>query len=173
VFGEQGYDGTSIAEIGARAQIAKSVLYHYFGSKAGLYRTILEEDGKALLDAVAAAVPPVGAEGLRVRPGVDAFLRFLSEHPDTWALMTRDPPGDPELRAFHEGIDAAVGQALRGVLTPPAKARAKPDLVDLVALAVRTYASWWREHPDVPRSAVVDAITDLAAAGARRLSAGR
>jgi AcrR family transcriptional regulator len=173
VFGRQGYDATSIAEVGAEAQIAKSVLYHYFGSKAGLYRAILEEDGAALLEAVGAAVPPVGAEGLRLRPGIDAFLRFLSEHPDTWRLMTRDPPADPELRGFHERIDAAIGESLREVLATPTKVEAKPDLVDLVALAVRTYASWWREHPDVPRSAVVDAIADLAAAGARRIPPAR
>src|SRR5256885_1414848 len=77
MFGEQGFDGTSIVEIGDRAGIAKSVLYHYFGSKAGLYRAIVEHDGQALIEAVADAVPPHGDPGPRLRPGVDAFLRYL------------------------------------------------------------------------------------------------
>jgi AcrR family transcriptional regulator len=172
IFGEQGFDATSIAEIGVRAGIAKSVLYHYFGSKAGLYAAIVEHDGQALVEAVAAGVPPPGDPGPRLRPGVDAFLRFLSENPDTWRLMTRDPPSDPELRELHERVDRAVGATLRALLAHPEKAEGKPDLVELVALAVRTFASWWQSHPEVPRAEVVEAIGDLAAAAARRLGSG-
>jgi AcrR family transcriptional regulator len=172
IFGERGYDATSIAEIGLRAGIAKSVLYHYFGSKAGLYEAIVEHDGQALVEAVAAAVPPAGKPGPRLRPGVDAYLRFLSEHPDTWRLITRDPPSDPRLRALHERVERSVGRTLRELLAHPGKARRKPDLVDLVALAVRTYAAWWRSHPGVPREQMVEAIGDFAAAAARRIGTG-
>src|SRR5919204_4404963 len=71
-FGERGFDATSIAEIGRRAAISKSVLYHYFGSKAGLYAALLEHDAGALVKAVAAAVPPLGdVEAPRLRPGID------------------------------------------------------------------------------------------------------
>jgi AcrR family transcriptional regulator len=168
-FGECGYDATSIADIGAGAGISKSVLYHYFGSKAGLYAALLERDGQALIDAVAAAVPAPDVDAPRLRPGVDAFLRFLAEHPATWKLMTRDPPADPELRELHERVDRSVGATLRELLAPPEKRAAKPELVELVALAVRTYASWWQHHQEVPREAVVDAIADLAAAAAHRI----
>ena len=170
LFGEQGYDATSIAEIGLRAGIAKSVLYHHFGSKAALYRAVIEEDGRALVDAVAAAVPPPGAKAApRLRPGLDAYLGFLSDNPDSWRLMTRDPPRDPELRRIHEAVASDVGSALRTLLAQPGKVKAKPHLIELSALAVRVYASWWREHPDVPRAAVVAAIADVAAAGAKRI----
>ena len=169
LFGEQGYDATSIAEIGARAGIAKSVLYHHFGSKAGLYRAVVEEDARAIVEAVAAAVPPPGAPPPRLRPGVDAYLRFLAEHPDTWRLMTRDPPRDPELRRVHESVAGEVGASLRGLLAQPEKARGKPHLVELTALAVRVYATWWRDHPEVRREDVVEAIGDVAAAAAKRI----
>jgi AcrR family transcriptional regulator len=169
LFGEQGYDATSIAEIGLRAGIAKSVLYHHFGSKGALYRAVLEEDGRALVDAVASAVPPLGGAGPRLRPGVDAYLRFLAEQPDTWRLMTRDPPREPALRRVHQAVTDDVGAALRGLLAHPRKAKAKPQLVDLVALAVHVYAAWWHDHRDVPREQVVEAIGDVAAAGARRV----
>jgi AcrR family transcriptional regulator len=170
LFGEQGYDATSIAEIGVRAGIAKSVLYHHFGSKAALYQAVIEEDGRALVDAVAAAVPPAGTKATpRLRPGLDAYLAFLSENPDAWRLMTRDPPRDPELRRIHESVAKDVGGALRALLAEPGKAKGKPHLVELSALAVRVYASWWRDHPEVPRAEVVAAIADVATAGAKRI----
>ena len=169
LFGEQGYDATSIAEIGLRAGIAKSVLYHHFGSKAALYQAVIEADGSALVEAVAAAVPPPGGAGARLRPGVDAYLRFLSEHPATWRLVLRDPPRDRELQRAHEAVARDVSAALRDLLADPGKAKAKPQLVDLVALAVRVYAAWWHDHRRVPRKHVVEAIGDVAVAGARRL----
>ncbi len=169
LFGEQGYDATSIAEIGVQAGIAKSVLYHHFGSKAALYRAVIQADGKALVEAVAVAVPPPGGAGERLRPGLDAYLRFLSEHPATWRLMLRDPPRDPGLRRAHEATVREVGATLRGLLAHPGKAKGKPQLVDLVALAIRVYAAWWYDHRSVPRKQVVEAIGDVAAAGARRV----
>src|SRR3954454_18607285 len=76
VFGKRGYEGAAIAEIGREAGIAKSVLYHYFGSKAGLYEAVLEADARGLIDAVTAAVP-AERDAPRLRPGVDAFLVYL------------------------------------------------------------------------------------------------
>jgi AcrR family transcriptional regulator len=172
-FGERGFDATSIAEIGIGAGISKSVLYHYFGSKAGLYRALLEHDGQDLVEAVAAAVPPPDQATPRLRPGVDAFLKYLAENPDTWKLMTRDPPADPALRELHETIDASVASTLRYLLAAPGKLESRPELVDLVAMAVRTYASWWRTHREVPREQVVEAIGDLAAAAAHRIHGRR
>lgn len=170
VFAERGYDAASIAEIGARGGISKSVLYHYFGSKAGLYRAILEDEARALVDAVAAVVPPPEADAPRLRPGVDAFLRYLRAHPDTWKLVTRDPPLDAKLRELHREVDASVVNTLRYLLAAPDKRESRPDLVELIAIAVRAYASWWQDHPEVPREQIVDAVGDFAATSTRRLS---
>jgi AcrR family transcriptional regulator len=169
LFGDQGFDATSIAEIGAKAGISKSVLYHYFGSKPGLYRALLEHDGSALVSAVAAAVPPESDETPRLRPGVDAYLRFLSDHAATWKLMAKDPPADPKLRTVRREVESSVASALEELLSVPAKRNARPELVELVALAIRTYAAWWQDRPDVPREQVVDAIVDLAATAAQRV----
>jgi hypothetical protein len=83
--------------------------------------------------------------------------------------VLRDAPRDVELQRAHEAVARDVSAALRGLLADPGKAKAKPQLVDLVALAVRVYAAWWHDHQRVPREHVVDAIGDVAVAGARRL----
>src|SRR3954453_19517894 len=95
LFGAKGYEATSIADIGRQAAIAKSVLYHYFGSKAGLYEELVRHDAHAIVAAVAEAGPPPRGAGPRLPPGLDALLQFLSEHPDTWRLWTREPPSEP------------------------------------------------------------------------------
>src|SRR5690348_2228780 len=89
LFGERGYDATSIAEIGLRAGIAKSVLYHYFGSKAGLWQAVAVSQTRDLLAAVGEAVPD-DPDAPRLRAGVDAYLSFLAEHPAAWRLLIRE-----------------------------------------------------------------------------------
>jgi AcrR family transcriptional regulator len=168
LFGERGYHATSIAEIGLRAGIAKSVLYHYFGSKAGLWEEVAVTQTRELVAAVAEAVP-ADPDAPRLRLGVDALLSFLAERPAAWRLLLRGPPSDPELIAIHKRLAREREFALNPLLTRRAKQDRDQPLSGLVATAIRAYAEWWYEHQDVPRESVVDAIMDVAAAAARHI----
>ncbi len=44
-FGEKGYDGTTLDEVGRRAEVAKGTLYLYFNSKADLFASLLLKQG--------------------------------------------------------------------------------------------------------------------------------
>lgn len=46
LFAQRGYDACSVAEIANRSGVSKPVLYYYFGSKEGLFRSILREAGE-------------------------------------------------------------------------------------------------------------------------------
>jgi AcrR family transcriptional regulator len=168
LFGERGYHATSIAEIGLRAGIAKSVLYHYFGSKAGLWEEVAVAQTQELIAAVADAVPG-DPDAPRLRAGVDAYLAFLAARPAAWRLLLRDPPADRELLKVHKRLARRREQALNRLLTQRAKLGHEQPQAGLVGTAIRAYAEWWYEHQDVPRGQVVDAIMDVAAAAARRV----
>jgi len=169
VFGERGYDAASIAEIGERAAISKSVLYHYFDSKARLYEAVLEAETGALLERVAAAVP-VDPEAPRLRAGVDAYLGFLAQRPAAWRLFLRGAPADPNLAAVYERFVDELAAGLTTLMATPGKRRRARRHVDLVATGIRAFATWWYEHPDVPRKAVTEAILDFASAGTKHIS---
>lgn len=172
LFGERGYQATSIAEIGARAGIAKSVLYHHFGSKARLYEAVVEAQTLDLVDRVAAAVP-TDPKAPRLRAGIEAYLDFLAERPAAWRLFLRDPPVEPALIDVYERLARARAASLAALLTTPSKRSAAPWHVELVASGIRAFAAWWYDHPGVPREAVADAILDFAIASAERLGSVR
>lgn len=53
LFAELGYEGASVREIVQRAGVTKPVLYYYYGSKDGLFRSLLsevEEKQREMLD---------------------------------------------------------------------------------------------------------------------------
>jgi AcrR family transcriptional regulator len=170
LFGERGYHATSIADIGERAGIAKSVLYHYFDSKAALYAAIVEAETRDLLESVAAAVPDEPTAP-RLRAGVTAYLSFLAERPATWRLFLRDPPAETALIEVYERLATSRAEGLAAVLATESKRRDASSHVGLIGAGIRAFATWWYDHREVPLETVADAILDFAAAGTERLDA--
>lgn len=63
-FARKGYAGTSVSDIVTTARVSRPVLYYYFGSKAGLYRALVdwaaEERLRLMREAVAHATTLAG-----------------------------------------------------------------------------------------------------------------
>jgi AcrR family transcriptional regulator len=168
LFGERGYEAASIAAIGARAEITKSVLYHYFSSKADLYTAVLQAQSRELVEHVAAALP-ADPDDPRLREGVEAYLDFLAGRPAAWRLLLRDPPTDPDLRDLFEALTRERAAALAGLLASERKRTQDPLHLSLVETGIRAFAAWWYEHREVPREVVVAAILDFAGAATSRI----
>lgn len=169
LFGEQGYHATSVAEIGERADISKSVLYHYFDSKATVYEAVIEAATHELLGRVADSVP-AAPHAPRLRAGVEAYLAYLTEHPAAWRLFLRDPPTDPGLLDTHRRLASERAESLSRLLAAPSKLTSAAPHVELVGAGIRAFAAWWYDNRAVPREAITEAILDFAAASARHLS---
>lgn len=88
LFGEKGYDSTSIAQIAKAAGISKGLLYNYFESKEALMHYIIlhaVEVGEALLErSLQADKAPKG----QLRAFTEGTLGLLKEDPAFWRLLT-------------------------------------------------------------------------------------
>ena len=56
LFGQKGYEATSIEEIAARADVSKPVVYEHFGGKEGLYAVVVDREMQLLLDRFTSAL---------------------------------------------------------------------------------------------------------------------
>ncbi|NJN63590.1 MAG: TetR/AcrR family transcriptional regulator [Acidobacteria bacterium] len=61
LFGERGFESTSVREIVSAAGVTRSVLYHHFGSKEGLYQEALKQSEQSLEIAVARVATSEGS----------------------------------------------------------------------------------------------------------------
>lgn len=60
LFGKKGYTCTSVQDIADAAVVKKSIVYYYFGSKEGLYQTLLSESSLHLESFLSQALGSVG-----------------------------------------------------------------------------------------------------------------
>jgi AcrR family transcriptional regulator len=122
LFSEKGYDATSVREICEAAGITKPTLYHFYGSKEGVYRAIVEG---ALLRFRSDMIRSLEGQGsLRdrlvrmARTYVEATLREPDLARFVMALIHNSPRSAPatDLVGFYHGILDALAVALdRGV----------------------------------------------------------
>lgn len=163
-FAERGYHAASMDGIAAAAGISKAVVYDHFASKQELYTVLLEKVRAEVDAAVAAAVAPVEEGGeAQVRAAMEAFFRFVEDHPQACRLLFLEVQSAEEAARIVRRIDARVTAGLSQQLGSdpdvfdghPARELQLRILAELVKSAVHGLASWWYRHPDVPREDLV------------------
>ena len=88
LFSERGLDGASVDMIARASRLNRRMLYHYFGSKAGLYRAVLKRAYEQIASVeveLAHLLLPV--EELLAKM-VRAYYDFMVDHPEFVRLLT-------------------------------------------------------------------------------------
>jgi AcrR family transcriptional regulator len=114
VWDEQGYRGTTMAAIAARAGVSKPVLYECYANKDDVLRALLDREEGRLMSATQAALPVDDAHGLRatVAASYEAFFDAVLAHPVSWRIVVdaqRVMPAAIESR-YHQARELFVEQ---------------------------------------------------------------
>ena len=117
LFAEKGVEGASLAAIAAECGVSKQALLHFFGSKAQIYREVLERLADRLSQSLQAAHSDDPAETLIAYFKENG--RAAAEAPDDARLVARALlDGDPAAKSWplKPYLDALTGLARA---TPP------------------------------------------------------
>lgn len=87
VFWESGYDGATMPQIAAAAELAPGTLYLYFPSKDCLYVELLTEGYELLSERLAASLNADESTESRASALIDAFFEFAAESPEYFDIM--------------------------------------------------------------------------------------
>ena len=91
MFAKHGYDGTSVEEIAKRAKVSKPIVYEHFGGKEGIYAVIVDREMDYVVRRIAEAISS-GSARERVEHASLAFLKYVKDHPDGFAVLSQDSP---------------------------------------------------------------------------------
>jgi AcrR family transcriptional regulator len=183
VFAERGYHASSIDDIAREGGVSKALIYEHFASKQDLYAELLEQYAGELFSALAEAISEAGTTAsARLAIGFDAFYGFVEEHRVAWRMLFREAM-DPETMVVLDRVMAQVTAIVAGLIAEDPSSRRPVTgaetreqgiqvLAQLLVGAVQSLASWWSEHPELPRERIVEMTMDFTWLGLQRLSGG-
>jgi AcrR family transcriptional regulator len=181
VFAARGYHGASIDEICRCSGVTPPVLYDHFRSKLDLHRRLLERTRDELLALWRQHLAGEESADQRIGRAVDAWARYVQEHPYVPRMFFTDTTEDPEAEAIHRQIRAQATAAL-GVLlgrevgaadaTDPAERLGHEMAAEVVRGGLAGLAIWWSDHPEVPRERIVATALDVLWTGLERMGRG-
>jgi len=76
LFAEKGFEGTSVEEIAARAEVSKPVVYEHFGGKEGLYAVVVDREIRLLLGEITGALTSGGSARVLVEQAALGLLGY-------------------------------------------------------------------------------------------------
>lgn len=87
LFSQRGYDGVPVDDIVEAAKINKRMVYHYYGSKDGLYAEVLRDVFQRLTEEEIRAAGVSASPEETVRQILMSYFAFLNENPEFVALL--------------------------------------------------------------------------------------
>ena len=90
LFADRGFERTTAQAIGRAAGASPGLIYYYFGSKAGLYRAVLERSVGGLAQRGLAAIPPDADPEEAIRAIVRVQAEVLLARPHIGRLVIRE-----------------------------------------------------------------------------------
>lgn len=172
-FAEKGFDGTSIEEIAARAQVSKPVVYEHFGGKEGLYAVVVDREVHTLHTAIRTAITTPGAGSRRLLElGALALLDYVEACPDGFRILVRDSSGADG--GSFASILADIVVQVEDLLVPVFSSRgldakAAPLYAQALTGMVAMTGQWWLDNPDLTKAEVATHLVNLAWNGMRHL----
>ncbi len=115
MFADRGFDGASVREICKMADASSTMIHHYFGSKEGLYKAIVEEFNSATFDVPLRLIdkPPKTQEEfiLRLEMFISETFRALLAQASVFRIIVRDAKRYIDTSQFHEGLSKYLSAA--------------------------------------------------------------
>ena len=172
VFAELGYEATSVEEIAERAKVSKPIVYEHFGGKEGLYAVVVDREMdyvvRRISDAIASGTPRE-----RVERAALAFLTYVKDHPDGFAILTRDAPataGRSGMASLLNDVAERVGEVFTASFKNAGyDAKAAPIYAHALIGMVTFVGQWWTEERKPSVEEVANHLSALAWMGLRHL----
>jgi AcrR family transcriptional regulator len=172
VFAKRGYEATSVEEIADKAKVSKPIVYEHFGGKEGLYAVVVDREMDYVVRRIAEAIS-TGTPRERVERAALAFLMYVKDHPDGFAVLAHDAP-ITSARGGMSGMLNDVAERVGDVFATAFKeagydAKAAPIYAHALIGMVTFVGQWWTDVRKPPVEEVANHIAALAWMGLRHL----
>ncbi|WP_435875500.1 TetR family transcriptional regulator [Nonomuraea fuscirosea] len=165
LFAEKGFDGTSIEEIAATAQVSKPVVYEHFGGKEGVYAVVVDREMQKLLGMITEALSASHAL-IKLERAALALLRYIEESSEGFRILVRDSHAASGTGSFASLISEIASQ-VEDVLADEFAGRGydpklAPMYAQMLVGMVALTGQWWLDVRKPGREEVAAHLVNLA-----------
>lgn len=180
LFADKGFEGTSVEEIAARAEVSKPVVYEHFGGKDGLYAEVVDAEVVRLDHAIHTALTRPHSSARRlIEFGTLALLDYIDESPDGFRIIARDVSGGDAGSGSFATILSGVATRVQHLLAAAFDrsgfpAEMAPMYAQMLVGLVGLTGQWWldaRDDHHLSKQEVAAHLVNLAWNGMRHLEA--
>ena len=172
VFAKRGYEGASLEEIADKAKVSRPVVYEHFGGKEGLYAVVIDREMEYLVRRIFEAIA-TGTPRKRVEAAALAFLTYVKDHPDGFAILTHDAPittAGGGMASLLNDVAERVGDVFAASFKSAGyDPKAAPIYAHALIGMVTFVGQWWTHVRKPGVEEVASHIAALAWMGLRRL----
>ncbi|WP_245667373.1 TetR/AcrR family transcriptional regulator [Actinomadura macra] len=165
VFGDRGYQATSMDEIAERCGVSKPMLYEYFGSKDGLLLACITRSKAELLDVTQKAMAGATAPEDILWRGMVAYFSFIDAHSKSFDMLLREPfAASPRTLEAVEATRRQQSTLVAGMLTafaPSAPQDAVDAFTEIIIGGSERLAQWRTRRPEVTAEDAARYMTDF------------
>lgn len=172
VFAKRGYEAASIEEIAKGAKVSKPIVYEHFGGKEGLYAVIVDREMDYVVRRITESISG-GTPRERIERASLAFLAYVRDHPDGFAVLSQDSPitsSRGRMSSLLNDLAERVGDIFaRSLKDAGYDAKAAPIYAHALVGMVTFVGKWWTEVRKPPIEEVARHLGALAWMGLRHL----
>ncbi|GAA2861950.1 hypothetical protein GCM10010517_20800 [Streptosporangium fragile] len=165
LFAEKGFDGTSVEEIAATANVSKPVVYEHFGGKEGVYAVVVDREMQKLLGMVTEALSASHAL-IKLERAALALLAYVEENSEGFRILVRDSHAASGTGTFASLINDIASQVEDVMVDEFAERGYDPKLAPMYAQMlvgmVALTGQWWLDVRRPPREEVAAHLVNLA-----------
>ncbi|RBQ16822.1 TetR/AcrR family transcriptional regulator [Spongiactinospora rosea] len=165
LFAEKGFDGTSVEEIAAHAQVSKPVVYEHFGGKEGIYAVVVDREMQRLLTMITEALSASHPLAKLERAAL-ALLHYIEESSEGFRILVRDSHAASGTGTFASLISEIASQVEDMLADEFANRGYDPKLAPMYAQMlvgmVALTGQWWLDVRAPGREEVAANLVNLA-----------
>lgn len=175
LFAEKGFEGTTVEEIAATAEVSKPVIYEHFGGKEGLYAVVVDREIRALLSAITEALTAPAHSRLLLERAALALLDYIENSTDGFRILVRDSSPGQSTGSFASLISDVATQVEHILAAEFRRRKLDPKMAPLYAQMlvgmVATPGGWWLDSRKIKKEDVASHLVNLAWNGLAGLEA--
>ena len=174
LFAEKGFEGASVEEVAARAQVSKPVVYEHFGGKEGLYAVVVDRETQTLLEAITGALEQPDHPRVLAEKAALALLDYVESSPDGFRILVRDSPiaSGTSFASLISDIASQVEYLLAAAFKSNGfDAKLAPMYSQMLVGMVALTGQWWMDSRRPRKTEVAAHVVNLAWNGLSGLQA--